>query len=99
MSTNLPKLICFEALQRWRTRSLERIVWLVFLSIVAVLDAAVIVISNSKQISEWILLLAAFGLVGLRVYTRLLVQRQKLRLSEYVLLFSALIGLGLIICE
>jgi hypothetical protein len=35
----------------------------------------------------------------LRIYTRLLVQRQKLRLSEYVLLLSALIGLGLIICE
>ncbi|KEQ69838.1 hypothetical protein M436DRAFT_55048 [Aureobasidium namibiae CBS 147.97] len=51
------------------------------------------------MISEWILLLAAFALVGLRVYTRLFVQRQKLRLSEYVLLFSALIGLGLIICD
>jgi len=45
------------------------------------------------------LLLAAFALVGLRIYTRLFVQRQNLRLSEYVLLFSALIGLGLIICE
>ena len=56
-------------------------------------------IFDSEQISEWILLLAAFALVGLRIYTRLFVQRQKLRLSEYVLLFSALIGLGLIICE
>ncbi|KAI5269385.1 hypothetical protein E4T47_07084 [Aureobasidium subglaciale] len=51
------------------------------------------------MISEWILLIAAYVLVGLRVYTRLLVQRQKLRLSEYILLFSALIGLGLIICD
>lgn len=58
-----------------------------------------LLIFDSKQISEWILLLAAFVLVGLRMYTRLLVQRQKLRLSEYVLLISALIGLGLIICE
>ncbi|CAD0085516.1 unnamed protein product, partial [Aureobasidium vineae] len=46
------------------------------------------------MISEWILLIAAYVLVGLRMYTRLLVQRQKLRLSEYILLFSALIGLG-----
>ncbi|KAG9659343.1 hypothetical protein KCU95_g13024, partial [Aureobasidium melanogenum] len=51
------------------------------------------------MISEWILLIAAYVLVGLRMYTRLLVQRQKLRLSEYILLFSALIGLGLIICD
>ncbi|KAI4743812.1 hypothetical protein E4T50_05850 [Aureobasidium sp. EXF-12298] len=51
------------------------------------------------MISEWILLIAAYFLVGLRMYTRLLVQRQKLRLSEYLLLFSALIGLGLIICD
>ncbi|KAG9525321.1 hypothetical protein KCU93_g5984, partial [Aureobasidium melanogenum] len=51
------------------------------------------------MISEWILLIAAYCLVGLRMYTRLLVQRQKLRLSEYLLLFSALIGLGLIICD
>jgi hypothetical protein len=43
--------------------------------------------------------MAAYFLVSLRIYTRLLVQRQKLRLSEYLLLFSALIGLGLIICE
>ncbi|KAG2161875.1 hypothetical protein D6C86_09236 [Aureobasidium pullulans] len=51
------------------------------------------------MISEWILLVAAWSLVALRMYTRLLVQRQKLRLSEYILLFSALIGLGLIICD
>ncbi|KAI5238137.1 hypothetical protein E4T42_09054 [Aureobasidium subglaciale] len=51
------------------------------------------------MISEWIMLIAAYVLVGLRIYTRLLVQRQKLRLSEYILLFSALIGLGLIICD
>ncbi|KAG9603064.1 hypothetical protein KCU77_g5814, partial [Aureobasidium melanogenum] len=57
------------------------------------------VIYKTKEISEWILLVAAYVLVGLRMYTRLLVQRQKLRLSEYILLFSALIGLGLIICD
>ncbi|KAG9694349.1 hypothetical protein KCU95_g5452, partial [Aureobasidium melanogenum] len=51
------------------------------------------------MISEWILLIAAWALVGLRMYTRLIVQKQKLRLSEYILLFSALIGLGLIICD
>lgn len=64
-----------------------------------VFEALLLLMSDLSQISEWILLLAAFALVGLRVYTRLFVQRQKLRLSEYVLLFSALIGLGLIICE
>lgn len=51
------------------------------------------------KISEWILLIACYVFVGLRVYTRMFVQRQKLRLSEYVLIISAVDALGLIICE
>jgi hypothetical protein len=100
--TKTSELVCFENLRRWRTRLLEKIAWSVSSLQPCQSEAWLsehLLIFDSNQISEWILLLAAFVLVGLRMYTRLLVQRQKLRLSEYVLLFSALIGLGLIICE
>ncbi|KAL1311456.1 hypothetical protein AAFC00_004401 [Neodothiora populina] len=51
------------------------------------------------MIAEWILLVAAWCFVALRVYTRLFVERQRLRLSEYILLFSAVDSLGLITCD
>lgn len=52
-----------------------------------------------QKVAEWILLVFCYAFVGLRVYTRLFVERQKLRLSEYILIFSAVDALGLIICE
>lgn len=51
------------------------------------------------QISEWILLIAAYAFVGLRLYTRLFVQRARLRVSEWILIVAAIDALGLIICE
>ncbi|KAK2008215.1 archaeal flagellin N-terminal-like domain-containing protein [Colletotrichum eremochloae] len=52
-----------------------------------------------ENISEWILLTASYVFVGLRVYTRLFRLRQKLNLSDYLLLLSAVNALGLIICD
>jgi hypothetical protein len=57
------------------------------------------VLTLALQISEWILLVAAYAVVGLRLYTRLVVQREKLRVSEWVLIVAAIDALGLIICE
>ncbi|GKT48714.1 uncharacterized protein ColSpa_08895 [Colletotrichum spaethianum] len=51
------------------------------------------------MISEWILLAVSYVFVGLRVYTRLFRLREKLALSEYLLLLSAFNALGLIICD
>ncbi|KAK6859074.1 hypothetical protein PG995_004927 [Apiospora arundinis] len=51
------------------------------------------------MISEWILLTVALLFVALRVYTRLLRLRQKLDWSDWLLLASAGIALGLIICD
>ncbi|KAK1573749.1 archaeal flagellin N-terminal-like domain-containing protein [Colletotrichum navitas] len=52
-----------------------------------------------EDISEWILLTASYVFVGLRVYTRLFRLREKLVLSDYLLLLSAFNALGLIICD
>ncbi|KAK6213324.1 archaeal flagellin N-terminal-like domain-containing protein [Colletotrichum tabaci] len=51
------------------------------------------------MISEWILLAASYVFVGLRVYTRLFRLREKLALSDYLLILSAFNALGLIICD
>ncbi|KAK7959923.1 uncharacterized protein PG986_004777 [Apiospora aurea] len=51
------------------------------------------------MISEWILLTVALVFVALRIYTRLLRLRQRLDWSDYLLLASAGIALGLIICD
>jgi hypothetical protein len=51
------------------------------------------------MISEWILLIVALFFVALRVYTRLLRLRQRLDWSDWLLLASAGIALGLIICD
>lgn len=51
------------------------------------------------QISEWILLAAAYVFVALRVYTRLFRLREKLDWSDWLLIVSALDALGLIICD
>ncbi|KAK8078760.1 hypothetical protein PG994_002567 [Apiospora phragmitis] len=51
------------------------------------------------MISEWILLIVALVFVALRVYTRLLRLRQRPDWSDYLLLASAGIALGLIICD
>ncbi|KAK7964473.1 hypothetical protein PG988_011447 [Apiospora saccharicola] len=51
------------------------------------------------MISEWILLIVALFFVALRVYTRLLRLRQRLDWSDWLLLVSAGIALGLIICD
>ncbi|KAM0698125.1 hypothetical protein Q7P36_001589 [Cladosporium allicinum] len=51
------------------------------------------------MISEWILLIIAYAFVGLRLYTRLIVQREKLRVSEWILIAAAIDALALIICE
>ena len=51
------------------------------------------------QISEWILLAAAYVFVALRVYTRLFRLREKLDWSDWLLIASALDALGLIICD
>ncbi|WDK18457.1 archaeal flagellin N-terminal-like domain-containing protein [Colletotrichum graminicola] len=51
------------------------------------------------MISEWILLTASYVFVGLRVYTRLFRLREKLVLSDYLLLLSAFNALALIICD
>ncbi|KAK2051222.1 archaeal flagellin N-terminal-like domain-containing protein [Colletotrichum caudatum] len=51
------------------------------------------------MISEWILLMASYVFVGLRVYTRLFRLREKLVLSDYLLILSAVNALGLIICD
>ncbi|KAK7934562.1 hypothetical protein PG985_000057 [Apiospora marii] len=51
------------------------------------------------MISEWILLAIALVFVALRIYTRLLRLRQRLDWSDYLLLASAGIAIGLIICD
>ncbi|KAK8030206.1 hypothetical protein PG993_011497 [Apiospora rasikravindrae] len=51
------------------------------------------------MISEWILLTVALVFVALRIYTRLLRLRQRLDWSDYLLLASAGIAIGLIICD
>ncbi|KAK1978704.1 archaeal flagellin N-terminal-like domain-containing protein [Colletotrichum cereale] len=51
------------------------------------------------QISEWILLTVSYVFVSLRMYTRLFRLREKLALSDYLLILSALTALGLIICD
>lgn len=56
-------------------------------------------IDATCQISEWILLIAAYAFVGLRLYTRLFMQRARLRVSEWILIVAAIDALGLIICE
>ena len=52
-----------------------------------------------QQISEWVLLALTFMFVAARVYTRLFHLRQRLDLSDYLLIVSALDALGLIICD
>ncbi|KAK1995323.1 archaeal flagellin N-terminal-like domain-containing protein [Colletotrichum falcatum] len=52
-----------------------------------------------EDLSEWILLIASYVFVGLRVYTRLFRLREKLVLSDYLLILSAFNALGLIICD
>jgi hypothetical protein len=44
-------------------------------------------------------LIYAYLFVGLRIYTRLFRLRAKLDWSDYLLLASALVALGLIICD
>ncbi|CAG5178867.1 uncharacterized protein ALTATR162_LOCUS8915 [Alternaria atra] len=51
------------------------------------------------MISEWILLIFAYLFVAARMYTRLFRLRAKLDASDYLLIASALIALGLIICD
>ncbi|KZL72760.1 archaeal flagellin N-terminal-like domain-containing protein [Colletotrichum tofieldiae] len=51
------------------------------------------------MISEWILLAVSYVFVGLRVYTRLFRLREKLALSDYLLILSAFNALALIICD
>ncbi|KAI4607315.1 hypothetical protein J4E80_009710 [Alternaria sp. BMP 0032] len=51
------------------------------------------------MISEWILLIFAYCFVAARMYTRLFRLRSKLDASDYLLLASALVALGLIICD
>ncbi|KAK2034862.1 archaeal flagellin N-terminal-like domain-containing protein [Colletotrichum zoysiae] len=57
------------------------------------------VIYKSARISEWILLMTSYVFVGLRVYARLFRLREKLVLSDYLLILSAVNALGLIICD
>ncbi|KAL1796546.1 hypothetical protein ACET3X_005086 [Alternaria dauci] len=56
---------------------------------------------NGKDcmISEWILLIFAYLFVAARMYTRLFRLHSKLDASDYLLLASALVALGLIICD
>ncbi|TDZ67769.1 hypothetical protein CTRI78_v002607 [Colletotrichum trifolii] len=51
------------------------------------------------MISEWILLAASYVFVGLRIYARLFRLREKLALSDWLLILSAINALGLIICD
>jgi hypothetical protein len=45
------------------------------------------------------LLVFAYVFVAARIYTRLFRLREKLNASDYLLLMSALVALGLIICD
>ncbi|CAG9972553.1 unnamed protein product [Clonostachys byssicola] len=56
-------------------------------------------IYKTERISEWILLAASYVFVALRIYTRLFRLRQKLDLSDWLLVLSALDALALIICD
>lgn len=51
------------------------------------------------MISEWILLALAYTFVALRIYVRIARLRSKLNASDYLLIVSALVALGLIICD
>ncbi|KAF6820881.1 archaeal flagellin n-terminal-like domain-containing protein [Colletotrichum plurivorum] len=51
------------------------------------------------MISEWIMLAASYVFVALRVYTRLFRLREKLAVSDWLLILSAVNALALIICD
>lgn len=56
-------------------------------------------LTTHVQISEWILLAVSYVFVGLRIYARLFRLREKLAVSDWILILSAINALGLIICD
>jgi hypothetical protein len=57
-------------------------------------------LTDLRQVVEWSLFTCAYVLVGLRLGVRILHQQQKrIIVSDIFLVFSALMCLGLIICE
>lgn len=54
---------------------------------------------TTGQISEWILLIAAYVFVAARIYTRLFRMRERLNWADWLLIASAFDALGLIICD
>ncbi|KXH53964.1 archaeal flagellin N-terminal-like domain-containing protein [Colletotrichum salicis] len=62
-------------------------------------DMAYFIDGKDCMISEWILLATSYVFVGLRLYARLFRLREKLALSDILLVLSAINALALIICD